>query len=163
MLYYTEAGLSHLEVPDETALCIYISGCSNRCANCHYPQLQLPDYGDMLKAHFSKLVDLYSRAATCVVFLGEGRGTSEDREELLGYCGLAHTRGMKTCLYSGRDTQIEDWMQNFDYIKLGSYDPKYGPLNVPTTNQRMFKKTKKGYVDITNFFWRQCAGPFVLN
>ena len=152
MLYYTEVGLSHLEVPNETALCIYISGCPNRCINCHYPQLQLADYGDILKRHFPKLIDLYSKMATCIVFLGEGQGTVDNRKELLYYCGLTHARDMKTCLYSGRDTHIEGWMQKFDYIKLGRYDPKYGPLNAPTTNQRMFKKIQGKYSDITHCF-----------
>lgn len=153
MLYYTEVGLSHLEVPNESALCIYISGCPNHCINCHYPQLQLADYGSILMYHFTKIIDLYSFAATCTVFLGEGSCTIDDRKELLYYCGFAHARDMKTCLYSGRDTHIESWMQEFDYIKLGRYDPKYGSLNVPTTNQRMFKKVQGKYIDITNQFW----------
>lgn len=153
MLYYTEAGLSHLEVPNETALCIYISGCPNRCVDCHYPQLQLSDYGDILKHHFLKLIDLYAHAATCVVFLGEGKSTADDRVELLYYCGLTHARNMKTCLYSGRDTYIEGWMQKFDYIKLGRFNSQYGPLNARTTNQRMFKKTQGRYTDITHQFW----------
>ena len=40
MLRYIEFGLSHQEVPNESAICIYISGCPNRCRNCHYPELQ---------------------------------------------------------------------------------------------------------------------------
>ena len=72
MLYYTEVGLDHLEVPNESALCIYISGCPNHCINCHYPQLRLADYGSVLMYHFTKIIDLYSFAATCTVFLGEG-------------------------------------------------------------------------------------------
>ena len=153
MLYYIEVGLSHLEVPNETALCIYISGCLNHCIDCHYPQLQMIDYGDILKHHFPKLIDLYSNMATCIAFLGEGRGTDDDRKELLYYCGLIHARDMKTCLYSGRDAHIESWMQKFDYIKLGRYDPKYGPLSVSTTNQRMFKRMQGKYADITHCFW----------
>ena len=59
MLHYTEAGLSHNEVPDETSLCIYISGCVNRCKECHYPELQDSDYGDLLYKYIKSLIQLY--------------------------------------------------------------------------------------------------------
>lgn len=153
MLKYTEIALSHLEVPNETALCIYLSGCLHRCEHCHYPELQLPDYGDDLSAHYAEIIDLYLSQATCVCFLGEGKCGSEEKDEFGNFVSCAQAKGLKTCLYSGRDVEIEPWMQVFDYLKLGSYQPSRGPLSCLSTNQRMFRKNGDAFLDITSLFW----------
>lgn len=154
MLYYTEFGLSHMEVPGETSLCIYISGCPNRCINCHYRELQQVDFGEMLTAYFEQILDLYHEYITCVCFMGEGDGSESSREEMLRYVQISNARGYKTCIYSGRDTIIEEWMQKLDYVKLGSYREKFGPLTSETTNQRMWMKEAGRYIDITGKFWQ---------
>lgn len=110
MLYYTEVGLSHREVPNESALCIYISGCLNHCRHCHYPLLQKESYGDCLADNYTKIVQLYLRSTTCICFLGEGRNTLEEHIEFQHYVTYARNIGLKTCLYSGRDVSIENWM-----------------------------------------------------
>ena len=52
----------------------------------------------------------------------------------------------------------------FDYIKLGHYDEDLGPLNSPTTNQKLFKLTHKkleggtkciNFENITHLFWKK--------
>jgi Pyruvate-formate lyase-activating enzyme len=150
MLYYSEFCLSHLEVPGESSLCIYISGCINNCRHCHYPELQQVHFGEKLAAYFIDIVDLYFSQSTCVCFLGEGGSTSEDRAELVSYARYVHATGLKTCLYSGRDTDLEDWMAVFDYIKVGSYREELGPLNSRTTNQKFYERMEDGtYKDIT--------------
>lgn len=154
MLKYIEVALSPLEVPRETALCIYISGCPHRCRECHYPELQLPDYGEDLSDHYTDIIDLYLSQATCVCFLGEGRCGSEEKDEFQRFSAYAKAKGLKTCLYSGRDVAIEPWMQSFDYLKLGSYQPSRGPLSSPTTNQHMFRKEGDVFRDITAMFWK---------
>ena len=152
MLYYTETALSPFEVPGESAICIYISGCPNRCISCHYPELQQDDYGDVLSENFPDIIDLYLHQATCVCFLGEGKGGREERAELLEYAAYAKAKGLKSCLYCGRNIQKEDWMNAFDYIKLGSYQEKSGALDSPSTNQRMLKRTGRTFIDITKAF-----------
>ena len=94
MLYYTEFGLSHLEVPGETALCIYISGCLNHCSNCHYPELQRQNYGTPLNIFYQAMIELYAPQASCVCFLGEGEGTDSEKHELLLYAKQAHYKGL---------------------------------------------------------------------
>ena len=153
MLKYTEIALSHREVPNEVALCIYISGCLNRCVDCHYPELQRSDYGDLLSVHYPNIIDLYLRQATCVCFLGEGSCDEAEKEELRRYSAYAKEKGLKTCLYSGRDVDIEPWMYAFDYVKVGSYQPALGSLDSSSTNQRMFRNESGVFRDITSVFW----------
>lgn len=153
MLRYTEFGLSHIEVPEESSICIYISGCLNHCKDCHYPELQLEKYGEPLKKYFCDIIDLYKSQATCVCFLGEGDLSEESKNELLEYVKKIKLIGLKSCLYSGKDTKIEKWMQDFDYIKIGSYKKEFGTLYDLKTNQKMYQKTHIGFKDITNKFW----------
>lgn len=155
MLYYTEIGLSPYEVPNESSLCIYISGCCNRCKNCHYPLLQNTDYGLILKKFYKNIIELYKNQATCVCFLGEGKNKDEEHTEFEIIVKHVKKLGLKTCLYCGRDVEIENWMGIFDYVKLGSYNEALGDLSNPTTNQKLFKKTLNGYEDITHLFWEE--------
>lgn len=154
MLHYVEFGISHLEVPDEVTLCIYISGCPNKCVNCHYQELQQVDAGEKLVTYFDQMLDLYREYVTCVCFMGEGDGSIESKNEILSYVHECNKRGYKTCLYSGRDTIIEAWMNQFDYVKVGSYCEELGPLTSETTNQRMWKRLSDNeFEDITFRFW----------
>ena len=60
----------------------------------------------------SDIIDLYLGQASCVCFLGEGRGEQEEIEELVLLAECSQQKGLKTCLYSGRDTFIEEWMKD---------------------------------------------------
>ena len=40
-------------------------------------------------------------------------------------------------------------MDLFDYVKIGHYEEKYGPLDSPTTNQIMLKKIDGKWTNIT--------------
>ena len=153
MLRYLEVALSHREIPGEAALCIYISGCPNRCADCHYPELQEADDGDPLQKHFADILDLYRSQATCVCFMGEGVAGEPELKELQYLSAEAKTKGFKTGLYSGRDAELERWMNCFDYVKLGSYQKERGALDQPSTNQRLYRRNKGGFADITYVFW----------
>lgn len=154
LLRYIEFCLSHEEVPEETALCIYISGCPNRCPSCHYPEMQQAQAGKVLSEYYGQMLDLYHEYTTCVCFMGEGANTEHTREELLNCVNEARGRGYKCCLYSGRNVTLEEWMQKFDYVKLGSYMEECGSITSRTTNQRMYMKGTDGvFVDITERFW----------
>ena len=154
MLYYTEIGLSPYEVPEHNSICIYISGCCNHCKNCHYPILQKSNYGDKLLENFKKIVQLYVNQATCVCFLGEGKNTIYEHQEFYKMVEISKKLNLKTCLYCGRDTNVEGWMSIFDFVKLGSYQENCGGLNNKSTNQKLLEKVKNEYIDITYKFWR---------
>ena len=140
MLYYTEFGLSEREVPGERSICIYLSGCCHNCRNCHYPLLKEKDYGERLMDYYKDIIALYRKQATCVCFLGEGANTVVEHDELRIIVKYAQLQGLKTCLYSGRDVEVEEWMQIFDYIKLGSYVEELGGLESVATNQIFLQK-----------------------
>lgn len=139
MLMYVECAVSPLEIPNEICLCIYISGCQNSCQECHYPELQSCEYGDPLGDEFIDIMDAYQQQITGVCFMGEGDLSSESRKEFLAFAKEIKGRGLKTALYSGRDVEIEEWMNIFDYIKLGSYIKERGGLTCRTTNQVLYK------------------------
>ena len=153
MLYIVDYTLSTLEVPDEISLCLFISGCLNNCSDCHSPELQRNDYGEPLHQTIYNLLELYSSKITCVCFLGEGKNTYEEKGELKNFSDYAHMKGLKSCLYSGRNTDIEDWMKIFDYIKVGAFDINRGPLTEKNTNQIMYQKIDGDYRNITSKFW----------
>lgn len=151
MLLFHDAGVSVEEVPGHKTLCFYLTGCLNHCKNCHYPELRDSKYGECLKDKFNHIVELYIDYISCVAFMGEG--TIQDRDELISYAKYVQDRGLKNCLYCGRNVRIEEWMSVFDYIKTGAYIEKAGPLTKSGTNQRMFYKDGSSYVDITYRFW----------
>ena len=154
LLYYTEIGLSPYEVPEHNSICIYISGCCNHCKNCHYPMLQKSNFGDKILVNFLKIIQLYQNQATCVCFLGEGENTTYEHQEFYKMVRIAKSHNLQTCLYCGRDTDVEEWMSIFDFVKLGSYQEKLGGLNCETTNQKLLEKVEDKYKDITCEFWK---------
>ena len=140
-------------MPGESSICIYISGCCHDCHNCHYPMLKRKNYGEILMDFYEDIIASYQSQATCVCFLGEGGNTAVERDEIRLMVEYANRQGLKTCLYSGRDVEIESWMHIFDYVKLGSYQEDKGALESPGTNQVMWKKTSSGlFEDITFLF-----------
>lgn len=155
MLYFIEAALSHNEIPGESSLIIYISGCTMRCKNCHYPDLQKCDYGDLLDKAFYDLLDAYQSQISCVCFLGEGQCGNEEVQQFKTYASVTKARGKRVGLYSGRDIEKpESWMGIFDYVKIGSYIEEKGPLTSETTNQRMYYHIDCEWRDITKKFWK---------
>ena len=64
---------------------------------------------------------------------------------------------LKVAWYSGRmRLSPEVNKDDFDYIKLGPYIAHLGPLNKPTTNQRLYRNTHNdAWEDITSRFWKK--------
>lgn len=158
MLKYTDYDVVFREIPDETTLAINIANCPNRCLGCHTPELQT-DIGKPLTLEIlSELVDK-SEGITCVCLMG---GDNDPDEVITLLAGLASYRAehgktdyIKTAWYSGKLTFPKLWWL-LDYIKLGPYKPAYGPLNEPSTNQKMFKVLhgqKPNVENITMKFW----------
>ena len=139
------------EIPDEISLSFSISNCPNSCPGCHSPHLRT-DCGRDVFAILPQLLRKYKDKISCVLFMG---GDDYEQEpqllEALCYC---RGKGFKTALYSGFNIFPNDILsEQLDYVKVGSYEQDLGPLNYPTTNQRLYKKENGEWKDITYRFW----------
>ena len=151
------------EIPDRVSLAVDISNCRGNCVGCHSPFLK-KDIGEELTPAVVDWLIADNLGVDCFLFLGEGR----DPGALLALA--AHIRSahpsLALALYSGReDVEPEIW-EAFDYVKVGPYRPECGPLNEPTTNQRLYhvralpvREPSPGIPafaeDITYRFWRK--------
>ena len=156
---YTDTQITFSEFPDEIALCINISNCPFHCSGCHSPELW-EDRGKELNEE--SLATLIGRnpGISCVGFMGGEPGAVNDLAKFITEHWM-----LKIGWYTGYDTIPADINpENFDYIKLGPYKKEYGPLNISTTNQRMYKhimiidenthKINESWKDITYKFWK---------
>ncbi len=153
MLLYASVGISELEIPTKQSLVIYISNCQHKCKNCHTPYLH-DSFGDSLKDNFQTIFNIYYNYFDVVCFMGEGKESIKEKDEMIKYCKFIHDNKKQVALYCGRDCYIESWMKCFDYVKIGSYQEEKGPIVKKTSNQKLFKKENNKYKDITYMFWK---------
>ena len=143
------------EIPDRVCLAVDISNCRGNCVGCHSPFLR-EDVGEELTPAVIDALLADNFGVNCFLFLGEGR----DPESLLALAAHVRARGLLAALYSGRDAVEPAFCESFDYLKLGPYLPEYGPLNQPTTNQRLYRIHPDGTrEDITSRFWHRGIDP----
>lgn len=156
MLKYIDAVVTFAEIPDEITLCINISNCPIHCKECHSKYLW-EDKGEPLDLmHLTDLIDT-NKGISCVCIMG---GDAEPIEvDYIAEDIKEYYPGLKVAWYSGSSTISKDIMiSHFDYIKIGPYIKDKGPINCPTTNQRLYKidmvKDKVFVKDITARFWK---------
>lgn len=136
-----DTSITFSEVPNEISLCINISNCLCHCEGCHSAYLR-SNIGEELTTEKLDELILVNDGITCVCFMGEGNDP-EILQSLITFL-KKHWKHLKIALYSGREDIPEDfYWNNLDYLKIGPYKAKFGPLNKITTNQR-FYSFKKG-------------------
>ena len=151
MVKYKDYYIVFEEIPDMVSLAINIVNCQNNCIGCHSPELRT-DHGMVLDFNELDKIINANVGINCVVFMGEGK----DRETLLILAShIKREHNIKVAIYSGRDDVEEEYFDIFDYVKIGSYKEKYGPLNKTTTNQRLYMMDNGKINDITYKFWRK--------
>lgn len=166
MLKYVGYDIVFREIPDETTLAINISNCPCHCKGCHSSYLA-EDVGEDLDE--DALVDMMinNQGITCVAFMG-GDSNPEYVDWLASIIrsmqttksGTGSWTDVKLAWYSGRQELFPAInLKNFDYIKLGPYKEELGPLDSPTTNQRLYKVVISNDTptleDITYKFWNK--------
>lgn len=134
MIKYVESLVTFSEVPDEISLCINISGCQIRCPDCHSSYLWENIGKNLTESSLRKLIKKNS-GITTVCFMGG----DQDIDYVISLAKVVKTLGLKTARYSGKKTVDPKEYKVFDYIKYGPYIKELGPLNSPTTNQKMEK------------------------
>lgn len=161
MLKYVDTKVTFAEVPNEISLCINISNCPCKCPNCHSSYLA-ENIGTILES--TELVYLINnnKGITCIAFMG-GDSSPSNINNLAKLIKEVFPK-LKVAWYSGRQELSKDInLENFDFIKLGPYMEKLGPLNSNTTNQRFYiveklycgnNNYKYDLKDITYKFWK---------
>ena len=136
------------EIPDRVTLAVEITNCQGSCPGCHSPFLKLDIGEELTPAVVDRLIaDNYG--VNCFLLLGEGK----DLQALLGiaeHLRRAHPE-LERAVYSGRVEVEPEIYEAFDYVKVGPYIAAKGPLNDPTTNQRLYHHGE----DITARFWHK--------
>ena len=84
-----------------------------------------------------------------------GGDTSPQKiSELSEFISIRYPK-IKTAWYSGREKLPEGFEKgNLNFIKLGGYIEKYGPLKSKTSNQHLYEVQPNGVMkDISYMFW----------
>ena len=156
MLNYLYSQVYTQEISHELSLGIVVLGCPLRCEGCHSPHvwdINCSNTGTRLTVQKLQSVLESQKWVSCILFYG-GEWNMPYLTSLLQYC---KELGYKTALYSGHslewfETNHPDYKLYLDYLKVGRYDSKYGSLNYPSTNQRLYKLDTNE--DITHLFWK---------
>lgn len=146
---YVSKMITFAEIPTEVTLTLGISNCQNRCPGCHSSELRKDIGTELTNDILDKLIQ-ENDGVSCVLFLGEGN----DKDRIIELARRVKSHNLKVALYSGRDEVEDKIWDEFDYVKIGRYIQKLGPLNNPTTNQRLYKIEGDKHIDITNRFWK---------
>ena len=152
MLKYTEYEVGFREIPNKVTLLINISNCPNHCVGCHSPELRTNIGTELTNDEFLRILK-ENDGVNCVCFMGEGR----DLSRLIEIIKLSKETQpfLETALYTGSDEFDETIFDGkLNYLKIGHYDDKYGPLDKPTTNQRLYRLVDGRRDDITELFWK---------
>lgn len=158
------------EIPDRVSLAVEISNCRGNCPGCHSPFLKEDIGAELTPARIEALVQ-DNFGVNCFLFLGEG----QDVETLCSLAAHVRALGLAPAVYSGRSEVDEAIWAAFDYVKVGPYRQELGPLNRPTTNQRLYRALApdeafagpltehagRRFADITARFWHRGLEPSV--
>ena len=154
MMKYVDVKEVFAEIPDEITLAISISGCPIRCKGCHSKYLW-DDVGEPLSVDSLSTLLRDHVGISCVCFMG-GDQAPEEINTLTQW--VKENSDVRTAWYSGADevSPVIN-LDNLDYLKIGHYSEKAGPLNSRTTNQILWRieheegENKK--TNITSRFW----------
>lgn len=152
MIKYLNTMVVFEEIPDKISLAVNISNCQNKCVGCHSPQLR-KDIGKELTEEVVDELIKENEGINCFLFMGEGN----DKDSLIKMARYIKEKyaSLSLAIYSGRDNVEDDFYELFDYVKIGPYIAKFGPLNKDTTNQRLLKIEDGARKDITSMFWKK--------
>ena len=152
MLKFLNTMVVFEEIPDKISLAVNMTNCQNKCVGCHSPQLR-KDIGKELTEEVVDELIKDNEGLNCFLFMGEGN----DKDSLIKMARYIKEKyaSLSLAIYSGRDNVEDDFYELFDYVKIGPYIAKFGPLNKDTTNQRLLKIEDGARKDITSMFWKK--------
>lgn len=146
-LTYVGFDLVFTELPDEITLAFMLSNCPNKCEGCHSPHLRENIGQTLTTSVIDSIILTQENILTAICFMG-----GDINPQLIDYFAeyVKKMYGLKVGWYSGKD-EIPDSinLDNFDFIKIGSYKKELGGLSSPTTNQKLYKVKNNKLIDIT--------------
>lgn len=149
---YVDTQVVFEEIPDEITLCVNISNCPFHCPGCHSQHLWEDIGEDLDIGSVEKLIG-ENKGVSCVCFMGHGPISGWIEMKKIAEEIKKNHSDMKVALFSGNNELPLNELQVFDYIKVGPYIDELGPLNSPTTNQRMYKHIGENkWQDITKHY-----------
>ncbi len=139
MIKYNNYDIVFQEYPDEVTLAVNLTLCPNRCPGCHSEYLRADIGEELTEERLAALVDSYGDTITCVGFQG-GDNDPQTLLQLAEFVRRHYDGRIRTGWYSGRMwlPEPDELARSLDYVKLGAYVSKLGPLSAPTTNQRFY-------------------------
>lgn len=141
------------EVPDEISLALNVTECPHHCVGCHSAYLS-ESYGEYVSGKLPELLKQYQGLISCVCFMGGDQHINDFMQQ----CQFIkhNCPELKIAVYTGSDNIhiFDSCFEYLDYIKIGPYDKQFGGLNDPNTNQRMYKKDRNEWIDITYRFYK---------
>lgn len=152
MLKYVESKVVFEELPNEITLAINISNCPCHCKGCHSKYLWDDCGKELTEEELTKMAE-YNKGITAICIMG-GDSDAKSVNEAASF--IKNSLKLNIGWYSGR-SKISNYIDidNFNYIKIGPYIEKLGPLPNPSTNQRLYKCDGKKLSDITSVFWKK--------
>ena len=169
-LKYYDVAVTFGEFPDETTLCVNITGCPGMCSECSEPWL-MPYVGtELTNDEIDRLIDA-NPGITCFGLMG-GDSNHADVVRVAKYIH-EHHKGLKVGIYSGREFLDMELLDNLDLYKIGRWIMPKGPvdewhltnngvLQFPWSNQLLFEKTevrgRSVWMNVTGKFRKEKVG-----
>lgn len=148
MLKFDRSQLVFQEVPDEITIAYALTCCPGTCEGCHSSELRANTGTELTEAVLRHSIE-NAKFATCVLLLGG----DNDIPQVVKTVEFIKSQGLKTAVYSGRSNVTEYWnLDALDYLKLGPWISRYGPLGSRSGNQVMYRRDSGAWVDITYRF-----------
>ena len=144
MLKYYNHDIVFQEYPDEVTLAINLTLCPNRCAGCHSAFLREDIGEELTEERLTALIES-NDGITCVGFQG-GDNDPQTLFALARHVREKYEGRIRTGWYSGRTwlPDLKELATALNYVKLGGYSAKLGPLSSPNTNQRFYRIESDG-------------------
>ena len=144
MIKFADTAIVFREVPDEITLAINLTCCPHHCKGCHSPHLWEDTGTELTIDEIDRmLADPSAAAVTCIGLMG-GDNDPDRIFELNREIKDRHP-GMKVCWYTGMSYSYKGFTKwsyrlfELDYVKMGLYDEKLGPIDKEGSNQVMFR------------------------
>lgn len=147
-MQYYNFDVTLTDVPSEISLAFSMAGCSLGCNGCFWKPLKNAETFELTNESYIAKLNRYENLISCILFYG---GEWHEKE-LISKLKIAKLHGLKTCLYTGRQTVSASIISHLDFLKTGRYREQFGGLANPNTNQK-FINVITGE-NLTSLFWK---------